>query len=84
MESFATMWNRKYPSTGYLMAATPTINENTSLRDDVLSIRTPQGWNLEHFLNETWKEKLRADIVKVFKRNLVGKENMASSSPTTM
>jgi hypothetical protein len=68
-ESYATHWNRKYPSMGYLLAATPAMEDGQTLRADVLSMRTPQGWNTDLLLDEAWKNKLHRDIVDIFKRN---------------
>jgi len=68
-ESYATHWNRKYPSMGYLLAATPAMEDGQTLRADVLSMRTPQGWNTDLILDEAWKNKLHKEIVETFRRN---------------
>jgi hypothetical protein len=79
-ESFATLWNRKYPSMGYLLAAIPAMEDGQILREDVLSMRTPQGWNTNLLLDEAWKNKLRKDIVEVFRRNPA--DQLFSPTPT--
>jgi hypothetical protein len=69
---FSTMWNIKYPYYGYLLAAapSPSVSERCqSLREDVLSMRTPQGWDIEQILKDmAWKEEVKADIVKNFRK----------------
>jgi hypothetical protein len=79
-ESFATLWNRKYPSMGYLLAAIPAMEDGQTLREDVLSMRTPQGWNTDLLLDEAWKKKLHKDIVEVFRRNPA--DQLFSPTPT--
>jgi hypothetical protein len=80
-ESFATLWNRKYPSMGYLLAAIPTVDDGQTLREDVLSMRTPQGWNTDLLLDEAWKDKLGKDIIEVFRRNPADQLFFAFTNP---
>jgi hypothetical protein len=68
-ESFATLWNRKYPSMGYLLAAIPTVDDGQTLLDDVLSMRTPQSWNTDIVLDEAWKENFVKILLKSSEEN---------------
>ncbi len=56
------------------------MEDGQTLRTDVLSMRTPQGWNTDLLFDEAWKNKLHRDIVEVFRRNPA--DQLFSPTPT--
>lgn len=65
-QTYAAMWNNKYPQYGYILSVTPKVtleDRCQSLREDVLSMRAPQGWNLENMFADTlWRERVKQTI----------------------